>query len=153
MFLWESFAKKAVPFSAFFFCFFWFRTGCEECREMLQEASWESKDFQGTPVIRFISYHFLMVWWDPSNSSFHEFFTQTWGAWDLLRRVLSFRNMPPDAKSQPFWSDLEKGRPFGCNFNVKVPDCKGEFERKTVFPLAFFLCNLLDQLGFLLWDI
>ena len=48
------------------FVVFFFRTGCEECREMLQEASWESKDFQGPRWSRFISYHFLMVWWDPS---------------------------------------------------------------------------------------
>ena len=45
------------------------------------------KGFSGTPVIRFISYHFLMVWWDPRNSSFHEFFYSNLGS---LRSLCGF---------------------------------------------------------------
>ena len=140
-------SRKRLFLFLLFFCFFWFRTGCEECREMLQEASWESKDFQGP---RWSDSFLIISWWFDGIevSSFHEFFTQTWGAWDLCAGFVVSKHATRCQVAT--FLKLFQGRPFGCTyFNVKVPDsktisrskmarsCKGEFERKTVFPLAF----------------
>lgn len=139
-------SRKRLFLFLLFFCFFWFRTGCEECREMLQEASWESKDFQGP---RWSDSFLIISWWFDGIqvSSFHEFFTQTWGAWDLCAGFVvskhATRCQVATFLKRPFKGDLSDAHT--SMWRVKVPDsktisrqskmarsCKGEFERKTV---------------------
>ena len=99
MFLWESFAKKAVPFFCFFFAFFGFAQDVKNAERCCKKHH-ENQGFQGPRD----QIHFLSFLDGLMGSKFHRFmsFLLKLGEPEISVRVLSFRNMPPDAKSQPF---------------------------------------------------
>lgn len=95
-----KFREKGCSFFCFFFAFFGFAQDVKNAERCCKKHHENQRIFRdpGDQI------HFLSFLDGLMGSKFHRFmsFLLKLGEPEISVRVLSFRNMPPDAKSQPF---------------------------------------------------